>query len=207
MQSSLFIGARGVVSRNCLDTTVTRNPEDACQLWRSEGDVFTRIQEFSWNLIVGVNPLPQGASVGELGKTLTPSKRRLCRNSIDKFANHSRDENSSFVKVKHSWRDPDEFLSVFMFSSNVPKWWPNLAPSRESAIYFRIIETCEDLEIGTCEALETGTCEVLESRIHEDRELQRAVIFVNKRFENQGEAKSRTSSLKSGIECELVESL
>jgi hypothetical protein len=60
--------------------------------------------------------------VGELGKNLTPSKRRVCRNSWDEFANHSRDENSSFVKARHSWRDPDEFISVFRFSSNVWKW-------------------------------------------------------------------------------------
>jgi hypothetical protein len=31
--------------------------------------------------IVGVNPLPRGASVEELGKNLTPSERRVCRNS------------------------------------------------------------------------------------------------------------------------------
>jgi hypothetical protein len=37
---------------------------------------------------LGVNPLPQGASFGELGKNLTPSKRRVCQNSLDKFANH-----------------------------------------------------------------------------------------------------------------------
>jgi hypothetical protein len=33
---------------------------------------FTRIQKFSWNQIVGVNPLPRGANVRELGKTLHP---------------------------------------------------------------------------------------------------------------------------------------
>jgi hypothetical protein len=32
---------------------------------------------FSWKQIVGVNPLPRGASVGELGKILAPSKRRI----------------------------------------------------------------------------------------------------------------------------------
>jgi hypothetical protein len=74
---------------------------------------FTRIQEFSWNRIIRVNPLPRGASVGELGKNLTPSKRWVCRNSWDKFADHSQHENSSFVKAEHSWRDPDGLLSVF----------------------------------------------------------------------------------------------
>jgi hypothetical protein len=60
---SMYRG-EGVVSRNCLDMTVARNLEDVCPLRRSEGDVFTRIREFSWNQIVGVNPLPRGASVG-----------------------------------------------------------------------------------------------------------------------------------------------
>jgi hypothetical protein len=32
----------GVVSRNCLDMTVAKNPEDTCPLRRSEGDVFYR---------------------------------------------------------------------------------------------------------------------------------------------------------------------
>jgi hypothetical protein len=59
--------------------------------------------------------------------------------------------------------------------------------------------TYEDLESGTCEGLEIGTCEVLKSRIREDRELQQAVIIVNKGFEDQGEAKSKTSSQKSGF--------
>jgi hypothetical protein len=40
VKSSLFIGARGVVSRSCLDSTVASFPEDACPLQRSEGDVF-----------------------------------------------------------------------------------------------------------------------------------------------------------------------
>jgi hypothetical protein len=72
-ENSLFIGARGVVSRTCLDSTVARFPEDVCPLRRSEGDVFfTEIQRFSWNRIVGVNPLPRGVSVGEFRKNLSP---------------------------------------------------------------------------------------------------------------------------------------
>jgi hypothetical protein len=38
--SLLFIGARGVVLRTCLDSTVARFPGDECPLRRSEGDVF-----------------------------------------------------------------------------------------------------------------------------------------------------------------------
>jgi hypothetical protein len=47
----------------------------------SEGDIFYRNSEdLSWKQIVGVNPLPRGASVvEELGKNLSPSKRQSCR--------------------------------------------------------------------------------------------------------------------------------
>jgi hypothetical protein len=37
---------------------------------------FTRVRRFSWKLIVGVNPIPRGASVGELDKTTSPSNRQ-----------------------------------------------------------------------------------------------------------------------------------
>jgi hypothetical protein len=42
---------------------------------------FTEIQRFPWNRIVRVNPLPRGSSVGEFRKNLSPSKRRVRRNS------------------------------------------------------------------------------------------------------------------------------
>jgi hypothetical protein len=60
-ESSLFIGGEGggVVQDKRLDMTVASFPEDVCPLWRSEGDVFTRIQKFSWKRIVEVNPLPR----------------------------------------------------------------------------------------------------------------------------------------------------
>jgi hypothetical protein len=74
---------------------------------------FTRIQKFSWKRIIGINPLPRGASVGEFGKNLTPSKRRVWRNSWNKFADHYQNDNFSFVKTKRSRRDYDGFLSVF----------------------------------------------------------------------------------------------
>jgi hypothetical protein len=80
-ESSLFIGARGGgVLRTRLDSTVAWFPEDACP--RVHSDVprvtfSTKIQRFSWNRIVGVNPLPRGVSVGEFRKNLSPSKRRV----------------------------------------------------------------------------------------------------------------------------------
>jgi hypothetical protein len=121
--SSLFIGARG----GGFKKTASIWPLREIRRTSVHSDVtrvsfFTRIQEFSWNQIVGVNPLPRGASVGELGKNLTPSKCRVCRNSWDKFANRPRDESTSFVKVKHSWRDLDKFQVFFWFSNNVRKW-------------------------------------------------------------------------------------
>jgi hypothetical protein len=83
---SIYRG-QGAVSRRCLDSTVVRSAEDACPFRHSEGDVFfTEIQKFSWNRIVGVNPLPRGASVGEFRKNLSPSKRRDCRNSWNVFS-------------------------------------------------------------------------------------------------------------------------
>jgi hypothetical protein len=77
-RDTLFIG-EGVVSRTYLDPTVVRFTEDVCALRRSKGDVFTRVRRFSWKRIVGVNPLPQEASVRELGKTLPPSKCRIVK--------------------------------------------------------------------------------------------------------------------------------
>jgi hypothetical protein len=66
-ESYLFIGARGAVSRTRLDLTVARFPEDACPLRRSEGDVFTEIQKFSWNQLV----------LGNSGKTYHPRNVEL----------------------------------------------------------------------------------------------------------------------------------
>ena len=66
----------------------------ACTLRRSEGGVFYRNPEsFSWKRIVGVNPLPRGASVGELGKNLSPSKLRICQD-IGEFTDTYRKESS-----------------------------------------------------------------------------------------------------------------
>jgi hypothetical protein len=96
----------------------------------------------------GLEPIQMWVLLGNSGKNLTPSKRRVCRNSRDKF------------------------------SSNVRKWQPNLASSRESVVHFRVVETCEDLESRTREALKSRICEnpeswtreALKSRICEDLE-------------------------------------
>jgi hypothetical protein len=63
-QGTLYIG-EGVVSRTRLDSTIAKFSEDPCPLRCSEGDVFY--------------PLPRGASVGELGETLSSSKCRAIK--------------------------------------------------------------------------------------------------------------------------------
>jgi hypothetical protein len=74
-ESSLFIGARGQFQK-----LASIRPLRGFRRTRVHSDVprvtfFTEIQIFSWNRIVGVNPLPRGASVGEFRKNLSPSKR------------------------------------------------------------------------------------------------------------------------------------
>jgi hypothetical protein len=189
--------------------TIVSFPEDACPLWRSEGDIFYKNSKVFAESDRAVNPLPQGASVGEFGKNLTPSKRRVCWDSQNKF------------------------------SSNVRKWQPNMASSRESVVHFRMIETyevleswtcevleswicedleswtceapksriyealeswkCEDLESWTCEAPESGICEIRESSEVQVRRLWCMKIFTHKRFGSQQEAKSKTLPQKSGL--------
>jgi hypothetical protein len=46
---------------------MTRVPSDVPRV-----TFFTEILRFSWNQIIGVNPLPRGASVGEFRKTCHP---------------------------------------------------------------------------------------------------------------------------------------
>jgi hypothetical protein len=46
---------------------MTRVPSDVPRV-----TFFTEILRLSWNRIVGVNPLPRGASVGEFRKTCHP---------------------------------------------------------------------------------------------------------------------------------------
>jgi hypothetical protein len=72
---------------------------------------------------------------------------------------------------------------------------------RESTVYFRKIETCEDLEPWTCEDLEPWTCEDLESWTNEALESWTCEIVgsnprssgsTDGKFRNQKEAKSKT---------------
>jgi hypothetical protein len=72
--SSLFIGAGG---GGQFQELVSIRPLRNFRRTRVYSDVprvtfFTKILRFSWNRIVGVNPLPRGASVGEFRKTCHP---------------------------------------------------------------------------------------------------------------------------------------
>jgi hypothetical protein len=55
-----------------LDSTVARFPDDACPLDFPRMTFLTEILKCLWNRIVGVNPLPRGANVGEFRKTCHP---------------------------------------------------------------------------------------------------------------------------------------
>jgi hypothetical protein len=156
--SPLFIGARGVSSAN--------TPQfDRCEIsggrvspptfrgWR----FFTEILRFSWNRIVGVNPLPRGASVGEFMKTCHPRNVEVHEIREMSFQEHRiREDLESWTCEAVKSRTCEDLES----------WTCEALKSR----------TCEDLESRTCETLksrtredlESRTCEASKSWIHED---------------------------------------
>jgi hypothetical protein len=72
-ESSLFIGARGAVSRNRLDSTVARFPEDVCSLRPSKGDVFLlKFKDFRGIKSSESTRFPEGLVLGNSGKTCHP---------------------------------------------------------------------------------------------------------------------------------------
>jgi hypothetical protein len=65
---------------------VTRVPSDVPRVM-----FFTKIPKCSWNRIVGVNPLPRGASVGEFRKTCHPRNvevNEICDASFQEQRTH-----------------------------------------------------------------------------------------------------------------------
>jgi hypothetical protein len=86
--ASLFIGAREVVSRSRLDSTVASSPEDACPLRRSEGDVFLpKFKSFRGNGLSESTRFPEGLVLGNSVKSLHP------RNvGLSKFMKHVREK-------------------------------------------------------------------------------------------------------------------
>jgi hypothetical protein len=71
-ENSLFIGARGAVSRTRLDSTVARYLEDACPLRRSEGDVFLlKFKDFRGIGSSESTRFPDGLELGNAGKPVT----------------------------------------------------------------------------------------------------------------------------------------
>jgi hypothetical protein len=77
----------------------------------------TEFQKSSWNRIVGVNPLPWGASVGEFRKNLSPSKCRIWRDSWNEF--------SGWLNITKVWNlEPAK-----LWSRESAKIW-NLEPAK-----------------------------------------------------------------------------
>jgi hypothetical protein len=62
---------------------VTRVPSDVPRV-----TFFTEILRLSWNRIVGVNPLPRGASVGEFRKTCHPRNVEIYEIRVMGFQEH-----------------------------------------------------------------------------------------------------------------------
>jgi hypothetical protein len=156
-QGTLFIG-EGVVSRTYLDSTVARFTEDACPLWRSEGDVFTRVCRFSWKRIVRVNPFPRGASVRELGKTLPPSKCRIVKI-------HETSSRSSYRKKVYISEKRVEWRVLTSFGCFASFWTKheNDGRTRALCLSFRLVSGCAILvEVWNREIAEVWNQEVAE---------------------------------------------
>jgi hypothetical protein len=69
-ESSLFIGARGAVSRTRLDPTVARFQDDACPLRRFEGDIFLlKFKNFCGIGSLESTRFAEGLVLGNSGKT------------------------------------------------------------------------------------------------------------------------------------------
>jgi hypothetical protein len=79
-ESSLFIGARGAVSRTHLDSAVARFPEDVCPLRRSEGGVFLlKFKDFHGIGSSKSTLFPEGLVLGNAGKTCHPRNVSLTK--------------------------------------------------------------------------------------------------------------------------------
>jgi hypothetical protein len=150
--------------------TVAHYLGGACPLWHSEGDVFYRNSGYYLcKRIVGVNPLPRGASVGELGKNLSPSKRRICwiHEYIREYASRREfcfvaRKCSQSCSVNFTW-----FVDL-LTSCEIIK----LALDRKSDVYFR------QLEYGKLK--NSWTREMREARGISVQKFRRVVIFMNK---------------------------
>jgi hypothetical protein len=162
-----------------------------CPLRRSEGGVFfTEIQRFSWNRIVGVNPLPRGASVGEFRKNLSPSKREFDEIYEISFQGgwiyEDLEPRTCEAPKSRTCEDLESRTceaSKSQICEDLESWTWEAPKSR----------TGEDLESWTCEALKSRVCENTESWICEIREstevqireLRRVKISMNERLMNQ----------------------
>jgi hypothetical protein len=116
---------------------------------------FARVRGFSWKRIVGVNPLPRGASVGELGKILSPSKCQIAEI-------HETSSRSSFMKKvcvcdKRTKRRVQTSFRCFASSCTGMELMAKQGPCVQLLIYFRICDSCGSLERGNRGSMESGS--------------------------------------------------
>jgi hypothetical protein len=170
---------------------------------------FTEFQSFSWNRIVGVNPLPRGASVGEFGKTLSPSKRRVWKISWNEL--------SGWLNIVKIWN----LELAKPRSRECAKIW-NLEPAKPRSCESAKIWNLEPAKPRNRESAKIWNLEPLKHWSHElekiwNRNLWNSEIYwgsnsevmvrrlwrekasMNKRFANQQEVKSKTLPQKSGF--------
>jgi hypothetical protein len=203
----------GAFSRTRLNLTVARFLEDACPLWRSKGDVFTKILRFSWNRIVGVNPLPRGASVGEFWKICHPRNiefYKICEMSFQ-------ESSTCEAPQSRTCKDPESWTCEALKSRTCEYLKPWTCEARES-------RTCEDLKPWTCEAPKVANLwrpRVMNLRNHEIRSLRNSGIrwslssevvayedFLNGETREPARSQVKDVASKSpGLVCELVASL
>jgi hypothetical protein len=139
---SLFIGAGG---------SFRKPPRfDRCEI--SGGRMSTptfrgwcflpELKRVPWNKIVGVDPLPRGASVGELGKILSPSK--CWTTEIQETCLWNNYRKKVHIMSLNKFSMVHEFLNKH----------ENNGRSRpfvfEHSICFRMCDSCGTLESGNC---------------------------------------------------------
>jgi hypothetical protein len=158
-QLSIYRG-KGGISRTRLDPTVARFPEDACPLWRFEGDVF--LLNFKVFGRIGSSKstrFPEGLVLGNSGKNLSPSERRVWRNSWNKFSGTLNLWRSGILNL----RSPE--VANLQKSGILNLRSPEVANLRRSGIFnlrSPKVAIPRRSESWTCEALKSRTCEDLE---------------------------------------------
>jgi hypothetical protein len=159
---------------------------------------FTEFLRFSWNWIVGVNPLPRGVSVGEFRKTYHPRNVDVYEICVMSFQEHRTHEDLESWTCEASKSRTCEDLESWTCEASKSRTCEDLESWTCEASKSR---TCNDLESRTCEApksrtredstpwtceiMKSGVCEIQESVGGQVRKSRRAEIFWTGRFTNQ----------------------